>query len=204
MLIKCTECGNSVSDNASACPHCGNPMQKKPVQKSTLPKSPLSKPAYIDPNTLPKEEEKLFCPYCLSSNIIFDKKGFSGGKAVAGVLITGGVGALAGTFGMNKIVGRCVNCNKTFTAEEAVKATKTKVEQVKHDVAREYGSVSHQDIQNKMSRELKNVKASNAVENIKKEKQIDRKAKDDGTSDGCVIFIAILIIIAIVVAIILW
>ena len=25
-LIRCNQCGNMVSENAQACPHCGNPM----------------------------------------------------------------------------------------------------------------------------------------------------------------------------------
>lgn len=30
-LIKCPECGKEISSNASACPNCGNPVQKKTV-----------------------------------------------------------------------------------------------------------------------------------------------------------------------------
>ena len=28
-IIKCPECGNSVSSNAKNCPHCGNPIDTK-------------------------------------------------------------------------------------------------------------------------------------------------------------------------------
>ena len=28
-LIECTECGKMISDKASACPHCGCPVEKK-------------------------------------------------------------------------------------------------------------------------------------------------------------------------------
>ena len=34
MLIKCVDCGNSVSDRASACPQCGGQMPVKPVSAS--------------------------------------------------------------------------------------------------------------------------------------------------------------------------
>lgn len=27
-LIKCTECGEMISDKATACPHCGAPIEK--------------------------------------------------------------------------------------------------------------------------------------------------------------------------------
>lgn len=30
-LIKCTECGKEISEKASACPFCGNPMAKQPL-----------------------------------------------------------------------------------------------------------------------------------------------------------------------------
>ena len=32
-LIKCPECGNQISTNATTCPHCGNPL--KPSPKTT-------------------------------------------------------------------------------------------------------------------------------------------------------------------------
>jgi hypothetical protein len=45
---------------------------------------------------------ELHCPKCGSNQITSDKKGFSGKKAVARVLLTGGIGVLAGTMGSNK------------------------------------------------------------------------------------------------------
>ena len=36
-LIKCTECGKEISENAASCPHCGNPI--KPVQVEAKKKS---------------------------------------------------------------------------------------------------------------------------------------------------------------------
>jgi len=32
-LINCPECGKSISDKASACPHCGNPIAEPPTQQ---------------------------------------------------------------------------------------------------------------------------------------------------------------------------
>ena len=34
-LIKCTECGKEVSENAAACPNCGNPITKQPLKAKT-------------------------------------------------------------------------------------------------------------------------------------------------------------------------
>ena len=32
-LIRCNQCGNMVSENAQACPHCGNPMNNYAAQQ---------------------------------------------------------------------------------------------------------------------------------------------------------------------------
>lgn len=62
----------------------------------------------------------LICPFCHSENIQpvgQHKKGFSVGKAVGGVVLTGGIGALAGFAG--KKTGQtdfvCMTCGKQFT-----------------------------------------------------------------------------------------
>lgn len=60
-----------------------------------------------DLNTLPTEKSKdsysiLKCPHCNSINVDFvqnNKKNFSVGKAVAGAVLTGGIGTLAGFSG---------------------------------------------------------------------------------------------------------
>ncbi|MDR0726400.1 MAG: hypothetical protein LBF59_10405 [Prevotellaceae bacterium] len=76
-LINCSECGKNISDKAANCPHCGNPLNVK-------------------------NEEYLCCPKCRSTKIHSQQKGYSGGKALAGVLLTGGIGLLAGTAGSKK------------------------------------------------------------------------------------------------------
>lgn len=58
------------------------------------------------------------CPYCGSKNVEFmqnSRKGFSAGKAVAGGLLTGGIGLLAGFAekkGKNEFF--CRDCSNTF------------------------------------------------------------------------------------------
>lgn len=64
------------------------------------------------------EENKITCLNCHSTNLQFmqqDKEAFSIGKAAAGTVLTGGVGALAGFAGKkgNK-QWFCQNCNTTF------------------------------------------------------------------------------------------
>jgi predicted nucleic-acid-binding Zn-ribbon protein len=57
---------------------------------------------------------EIACPKCGSHDLHADKKGFSGQKAVAGAVLTGGIGLLAGTIGSNKINITCLKCGNTF------------------------------------------------------------------------------------------
>lgn len=96
-LISCPECGKEISDKAFACPHCGNPMNQQPQQ----------------------EEEYLCCPKCGSRELHAEHKGFSGGKALAGAIVTGGIGLLAGTIGSRDTQITCLKCGNKFKAGEA-------------------------------------------------------------------------------------
>lgn len=96
-LINCPECGKEISDKATSCPHCGNPMNQ-----------PVS-----------KEEEYLCCPKCHSRELHAEQKGFSGGKALAGAIVTGGIGLLAGTIGSKDVQITCLKCGNTFNTGEA-------------------------------------------------------------------------------------
>lgn len=96
-LIQCPECGKEISDNAKACPNCGNPM-----------------------NLQTQQEEYLCCPKCGSRELHAQHKGFSGGKALAGVIATGGIGLLAGTIGSRDTQITCLKCGNKFKAGEAI------------------------------------------------------------------------------------
>lgn len=58
--------------------------------------------------------ENIKCPKCGSEQITANKKGFSGKNAVAGALVTGGIGLLAGTIGSNKVKITCLKCGHVF------------------------------------------------------------------------------------------
>jgi predicted nucleic acid-binding Zn-ribbon protein len=64
---------------------------------------------------------EICCPKCGSNQITANKKGFSGKKAVAGAVLTGGIGLLAGTIGSNKILITCLNCGNQFKPGSAKK-----------------------------------------------------------------------------------
>lgn len=63
-------------------------------------------------------EDEIRCPYCNSNQIVANKKGFSGKQAVAGAVLTGGIGLLAGTIGSNKIKIDCLACGRNFTPQK--------------------------------------------------------------------------------------
>lgn len=94
-LICCPECSKEISDKAESCPNCGFPIPRK------------------------ESEEYLSCPKCYSKELHADKSGFSGGKALAGAVLTGGIGLLAGTIGSKNIYLTCLKCNHRFKAGEA-------------------------------------------------------------------------------------
>lgn len=66
-------------------------------------------------------ENQIDCPKCLSTQIAMHKKGFSLGKAAAGVIVTGGIGALAGTIGSNKMLNTCMKCGFQFRPQDYAK-----------------------------------------------------------------------------------
>lgn len=70
-------------------------------------------------------EKIITCPRCGSSQITANKKGFSGKKAVAGAVLTGGIGLLAGTLGSNKVVLTCLACGRKFRPGEGKMKTIT-------------------------------------------------------------------------------
>ena len=69
-----------------------------------------------------KDKNQIKCPHCQSTSVQFmgnNKKGFSIGKAAAGTVLTGGIGALAGFAGKKgKNQWFCQNCNQVFETKK--------------------------------------------------------------------------------------
>lgn len=99
-LINCSECNKEISDKAISCPHCGNPINE--IQQPTI------------------TEEYLCCPKCKSKKLHTEQIGFSGGKALAGAVLAGGIGLLAGTIGSKDLRLTCMKCGNHFMAGEAI------------------------------------------------------------------------------------
>ena len=62
--------------------------------------------------------EEIKCPKCSSTQISMNRKGFSGKKAVAGAVVTGGIGVLAGTIGSNQMINTCMKCGFQFKPQD--------------------------------------------------------------------------------------
>jgi predicted nucleic-acid-binding Zn-ribbon protein len=68
-------------------------------------------------------ENSIKCPKCNSTQITANKKGFSVGKAAAGVILTGGIGVVAGAIGSNNIEVTCLSCGYSWSPSEYKKQT---------------------------------------------------------------------------------
>ena len=66
-------------------------------------------------NFIVMEDDKLYCPYCGSSQLVANKKGFGAGKAITGAILTGGVGILAGFIGSGKVKVTCLKCGNKWS-----------------------------------------------------------------------------------------
>jgi hypothetical protein len=100
-LIECPECKKQISDKAVSCPNCGYPLNKQQTDNAD-------------------ENEYLCCPKCHSKELHSEHQGFSGGKALAGAVLTGGIGILAGTIGSKDVRITCLKCGHHFKAGEAL------------------------------------------------------------------------------------
>lgn len=90
MYVSCPYCGKNVKYEATRCHHC----------KALL--------NFSNPSGIPT------CPKCGSQSVQLMKKGFGLGKAAAGVIAAGPVGALAGFIGSNSMERVCCNCGNKW------------------------------------------------------------------------------------------
>lgn len=130
-LINCPECSKDVSDKADACIHCGYPLKKETgltfEERLEMEKAFVAMESLFDDDDLDDEsiieEEYLCCPKCYSKELTPMKKGFSLGKAAAGVLTLGLYGIVAGSIGSSNINLFCNGCGYKFKSSQAIKLT---------------------------------------------------------------------------------
>lgn len=64
-------------------------------------------------------ENEICCPYCGSTQLYADKKGYSLKKGLTGMVLVGAAGLLGGLIGSNKIVISCLSCGKQFNPNDS-------------------------------------------------------------------------------------
>lgn len=180
-LIKCPECGKEISDKAVSCPGCGMPLDEKGEER--------------------KCEDLLVCPKCLSEDIERYKKGFSGGKALAGAILTGPIGMLVGTIGMNNIECKCGICSHKFLGSKGILISTTKRKEVLNTFTAK--AINEGDIEacTYLKEEL-NLDAMTAAEigtNLIKVRHIEYKRPEKAQTQSNVIKNGIIIVILFVV-----
>ena len=70
--------------------------------------------AIINRKAAAREAGQACCPYCGSTSLSANKKGFGLIKGAAGVMVAGPVGVVAAGHGKNKVIVTCLNCGKQF------------------------------------------------------------------------------------------
>ncbi len=104
----CKYCGSNLEENTNFCPHCGKSLEN--TNNTSL--------VYIEHTE--KQENKLTCPRCGSSNIHFvtiqGGQDFDKSDACCGYLLCGPLGLLCGVKDKQptKTVRKCMNCNFEF------------------------------------------------------------------------------------------
>ena len=105
----CKNCGKEIPYGANFCPNCGATITRvDAIQNPKLHYSKCNPTNNLEIRST--DSLKPHCPKCHSCNISISKKGYSFGKGILLGLFTGGIGLLAGFFGMNNKKGKCLDC----------------------------------------------------------------------------------------------
>lgn len=133
----CPYCGKPNSIESAFCGYCGKSFVKQTVTNEIVASSDTDIMEYKNGLDMPSDSIRLQqaqiiqqrrqleeqrrqydaqakCPKCGSTSLSAGKQGFGVGKAVAGTVLLGGVGLLAGGIGANKTVVTCLNCGYKF------------------------------------------------------------------------------------------
>ncbi|WP_345315041.1 hypothetical protein [Ferrimonas gelatinilytica] len=105
--VACIQCGipirmSTASTGNGKCLDC-RPCQKNQAKTRIL----IQKKSSENKNF---NNGKVCCPKCSCTQFFASKNGYAWGKGLAGGLLTGGLGLLAGFWGSNKIMVTCINC----------------------------------------------------------------------------------------------
>ena len=87
------------------------PVVEKPMSIDEIYEQfPVLRDIYQSDNPVQPQDNTAKCPRCNSTSLCADKKGFGFGKAIAGALLAGPIGLLAGGIGAKKMKIYCMSC----------------------------------------------------------------------------------------------
>ena len=92
--MKCAKCGRDVPQNSPTCPWCAAGFKYE----------------------VPRQENKVRCPQCGSSDISAVRRNYSPGCGCLGLLLFGWIGLLMGLLGAGKVDLVCRNCGTQWEA----------------------------------------------------------------------------------------
>lgn len=111
----CNKCYTLMENNVSRCPDCGSTYFGYLGEGDNVPINEEAKRQCEESEKRYEQATTPHCPKCGSTSITAAKKGFGVGKALAGAVVTGGVGLLAGFIGSGKVELICMNCGHKWT-----------------------------------------------------------------------------------------
>jgi RNA polymerase subunit RPABC4/transcription elongation factor Spt4 len=108
--LRCYSCGFSMSNNNNFV----EPTPTSSIKSEIEAHQPIEAIQYSNPFKAVSTEPELKCPKCGSTHITSNKKGYSAGKAIAGVVLAGGIGLLGGFLGSGKVKITCLKCGHSW------------------------------------------------------------------------------------------
>lgn len=127
--VSCPNCGAHNSSTANYCTNCRTPLTEAAiwetkqkddlqVQQAQVKMQAMALRAQQEQLQLQKDQYASMakCPWCGSTSLSGNKKGFGIGKAVIGAALVGPIGLVAGNVGAKKVQVTCLKCGKRFKA----------------------------------------------------------------------------------------
>ncbi|TXD78034.1 hypothetical protein [Algoriphagus ratkowskyi] len=128
------------------------------------------------------------CPNCSSDQVTAQKKGFSGGKALAGAVLAGPLGAIAGTHGSGKIKVFCLSCGHTWDPKAQASKEKSHADIIemmwKKSVIKAYDSGNIEE-----ARKLYLNNVPNTPDNFDLTLKMEKLRKEADTTGGVILLI---------------
>jgi len=116
--VKCEKCGTIIKKHRVLCKQYGDEYHFKPpiICECGSSQKIIYKNKQVDTPSNEVIDNSVKCPFCGSTQITANNKGFKFGNAAIGGVLLGPVGLLGGFIGSNKVIVTCLNCGKQWKA----------------------------------------------------------------------------------------